>query len=190
MSKIFFLVSKRNVGMMLTLVSKRNVGMMLTLLSMLMLSSQAFAYCSSKGGNTSYEWIDSVDIGSFSHWSGTDGGYADNTSQLVDLAPGNVAISLNPGFRSSSYTEHWRVWIDFNQDEIFQTSELVYSGSSRSALHGSIVIQNMLGQTVLFEKLLEGKNNISTKNISEGTYIVSIQTENDKFVEKIIKSTK
>ncbi|MGH1541658.1 MAG: Ig-like domain-containing protein [Arenicella sp.] len=131
------------------LISKRSVSMPLAFLSLFFMSSSVFAYCSSKGNNTNYEWLERVDIGSFSHVSGSNGGYSDNTQQVINLAPGAVAISLTPGFRSSSYNEHWRVWIDFNQDDAFQSTEQVYSGSSSSALNGSIVIPNdaQSGQT-------------------------------------------
>ncbi|MCD9562173.1 GEVED domain-containing protein, partial [Tenacibaculum maritimum] len=37
------------------------------------------------------------------------------------------------GFRSSSYTEFFTVWIDFNQNGVFESSEEVVSGSSRSS---------------------------------------------------------
>ena len=108
----------------------------------LFFSQGVFAYCSSQGNNTSYEWIDSVTVGSLTNPSGSNNGYLDATQQVIDLSAGSVPISLEPGFRSSSYTEQWRVWIDFNQDDTFQATEQVYSGSSSGSLNGSITIPN------------------------------------------------
>ncbi|MDE0536627.1 GEVED domain-containing protein [Tenacibaculum sp. L6] len=40
---------------------------------------------------------------------------------------------VSAGFASSSYTEYWAVWIDFNKNGTFESSEKVVSGSSSSA---------------------------------------------------------
>jgi len=129
-------------NILILLMTKRNAAKTLSFLSLLLMYSQVFAYCSSSGNNTNYEWIESVDIGTFSNTSGSDYGYSDYTQQAIDVAPGAVDITLVPGFRSSSYNEYWRVWIDFNQDDEFQATEQVYSGTSSSTLTGSIVIPN------------------------------------------------
>lgn len=122
--------------------SKIRISGALILLAPFILISEASAYCSSKGHNVSYEWLERVELGTFSNASAANGGYADFSQQIIELAPGTVPISLEPGFRSSSYTEHWRVWIDFNQDDDFQVTELVYSASSTGSLSGSITIPN------------------------------------------------
>lgn len=122
--------------------TKTRISGALILFAPFIAQSEASAYCLSKGNSTSYEWIESFELGSFNNISASNGGYADFTQQIIDLAPGTVAIYLEPGFRSSSYTEHWRVWLDFNQDDDFQATELVFSGSSSSSLNGSITIPN------------------------------------------------
>ena len=66
--------------------------------------------------------------------TGDNGGYADFTSKVATLAQGSSnQMIVSAGFRSSSYTEHWAVWIDFNQNGTFESSEKVVSGSSSSA---------------------------------------------------------
>jgi len=97
--------------------------------------AQAVTYCTTGGNNTNYEWIDLVQIGSINNVTGTNGGYADFTSISTALAQGSsYTINFSAGFSSSSYTERWRVWIDFNQDGDFADSgEQVVSGSTSNA---------------------------------------------------------
>lgn len=90
-------------------------------------------YCSSKGNNASYEYIDNVAIGGISNVTGNNNGYADFTAQTGNLTYGNNTIIVSAGFSSSSYTEFWKVWIDFNQNGTFETNEEVVSGSSSSS---------------------------------------------------------
>ncbi|MFD0992877.1 endonuclease [Tenacibaculum geojense] len=91
------------------------------------------SYCSSKGNNASYEWIDNVVLGGISNATGNNGGYANFTSKVGNLSYGSNTIVVSAGFSSSSYTEFWKVWIDFNKNGIFESSEQVVSGSSSSS---------------------------------------------------------
>jgi hypothetical protein len=97
--------------------------------------SNSVSYCASKGNRSTYEWIDNVELGGMTNASGNDGGYKDNTSKVATLAQGSAtnAMIVSAGFRSTAYTEHWAVWIDFNRDGTFADSEKVVSGSSSSA---------------------------------------------------------
>ncbi|SOS55578.1 M4 family metallopeptidase [Tenacibaculum finnmarkense] len=90
-------------------------------------------YCESKGTNSSYEWIDAVSLGGMANTSASNGGYADFTSKIATLGQGSSnEITVSAGFKSTAYTEHWAVWIDFNQNGIFDTSEKVVTGASSS----------------------------------------------------------
>lgn len=91
------------------------------------------SYCASKGNNVNYEYIDNVAIGGISNATGANGGYGDFTAQTGNLSVGNNTIILSAGFASSAYTEHWRVWIDFNQNGTFESNEQVVSGSSSNS---------------------------------------------------------
>jgi len=53
-------------------------------------------------------------------------------------------IYISAGFMSSSYTEYWAIWIDYNQNGIFEDFEKVVSGSSSSSgiLYANITIPN------------------------------------------------
>ncbi|MBA6154937.1 endonuclease [Tenacibaculum sp. S7007] len=95
--------------------------------------SVVVTYCSSKGNNSSYEYIDNVVIGGISNSTSANGGYGDFTTQTGNLSYGNNTIIVSAGFSGSSYTENWRVWIDFNKNGTFDSNEEVVSGSSSSS---------------------------------------------------------
>ena len=92
-------------------------------------------YCASQGGSVAYEYIDYVRLGSISRTSGADGGYYDGTASSTTLAAGSsYSISYSARFVGSSYTEYWKIYIDYNQDGDFSDSgELVASRSSKSS---------------------------------------------------------
>ncbi|CAL2077000.1 endonuclease [Tenacibaculum sp. 190524A05c] len=91
------------------------------------------SYCASIGNNVNYEYIDNVAIGGISNSTSANGGYGNFTSQTGNLSYGSNTIVVSAGFTGSSYTENWKVWIDFNQNGTFETSEEVVSGSSSSS---------------------------------------------------------
>ncbi|MBL6444977.1 M4 family metallopeptidase [Fulvivirga sp. 29W222] len=101
-------------------------------------------YCASQGNNVTDEWIDLVSLGSINNATGANGGYGDFTSLSTDLARGNsYTINFSAGFASTSYTEYWSVWVDFNQDGDFNDSgEQVATGSSSSSatLSGTVAV--------------------------------------------------
>jgi chitodextrinase len=94
---------------------------------------QSISYCASKGSNSSYEWIDLVQLGNMTNTTGNNGGYADFTNKIATIAFGSNTIYYSAGFSSSSYVEYWHVWIDYNHDGIFADTERVAYGSSSSA---------------------------------------------------------
>jgi Zn-dependent metalloprotease/chitodextrinase len=90
----------------------------------------AITYCTSKGNSVADEFIDYVAIGGIANTTAGNGGYGDFTSQTGNLPYGSNTIVLSTGFSGSAYTEYWRVWIDFNKNGTFETSEQVVAGSS------------------------------------------------------------
>ena len=101
-------------------------------------------YCNSNGG-TSFEFIKRVQFGTIDNLSGNNGGYGNFTSISTDVTIGSlVSISISSGWVSASYAEAFNVWIDYNKNGSFETSELVYSKSkSKSAtVSGSFTIAN------------------------------------------------
>jgi hypothetical protein len=93
-------------------------------------------YCTSRGNNTSYEYINRVVLGTINNTSGNNGGYYNYTALSTNLS-GNTSytISLTPGFTSSSYNEYWTVYIDYNHNGSFSDAgERIVSGNSSSTL--------------------------------------------------------
>ncbi|MFO7842164.1 MAG: GEVED domain-containing protein, partial [Bacteroidales bacterium] len=91
-------------------------------------------YCESKGNNSSYEWIDLVELNEMSNATGDDGGYADYTSMTATVSrDAEQTIYVSCGFSGSSYTEYWHVWIDWDHSGTFDADEEMVSGSSSSA---------------------------------------------------------
>ena len=91
-------------------------------------------YCDSQGNNSSFEWIDFVSLSDMSNSTGNNGGYQDFTSNVATVSAGqNYTITVSAGFSGTLYLEFWKIWIDFNQDGIFdEDTEQVTSGSSSS----------------------------------------------------------
>jgi len=96
--------------------------------------SNVVSYCASKGNNVTYEWIDLVELGTMSNVTSKNSGYGDFTSKVATASIGTNTIKFSAGFKSTSYTEYWHVWIDLNHNGTFDSDErLVYGSSSSSA---------------------------------------------------------
>ena len=107
------------------------------------------SYCTASSNRSSYEHIAGVKVGNFNNTSGA-ANYSDFTNQTIDLTAGvNQTIELTPGFSSGSYSEYFRVWIDYNGDCDFDDAgELVYtSGSTTSTVSGTIAVPANLNLT-------------------------------------------
>jgi PKD repeat protein len=98
-------------------------------------------YCTSSAGNQNYEYIAGVSVGDLNNSSGASP-YSDYTYLSANITQGNsVSVSLTPGFTSSSYTEYWKIWIDYNGDHDFGDSgEEVFAGSGSSTVTGSFTV--------------------------------------------------
>ena len=89
-------------------------------------------YCSASGNNQNYEYIDLVQLGTINNVTGANGGYGDFTAMSTTLVTGNsYTINFSAGFPGSTYSENWRIWIDFNHDGDFaDAGEQIVSGST------------------------------------------------------------
>ncbi|MTI33403.1 GEVED domain-containing protein [Xanthovirga aplysinae] len=85
-------------------------------------------YCESSSNNSVTEYISAVQIGDFSHSSGGDR-YSHYTAQTIPLEMGqNTNLSIDT-YVNGNYTEYIKVWIDYDQDETFESSELIFENS-------------------------------------------------------------
>lgn len=111
-------------------------------------NNQSVQYCSAASTNPNYEYIKTVQVGAFSNTSaGTT--YSDFTAKIVALTPGaTISVTLTPGFSGSSYTEFWKIWIDYNKDGDFaDAGEEVFSKSAQTAVTGTFVVPSGLTGT-------------------------------------------
>ncbi|MDO5656188.1 MAG: GEVED domain-containing protein [Flavobacteriaceae bacterium] len=98
-------------------------------------------YCIPALDCTDNDMITSVTFGDISTTSGcSPNGYADNTSMSTTVETGNsytIAVGVGDGWMNESVS----VWIDFNNNFIFETSEFTYIGTgSNNIVSGSISI--------------------------------------------------
>ncbi len=101
-------------------------------------------YCTSAGGSTADEWIQSVAIGTFTNSSGNNSGYGNYTGTNVAFVKGTAySFTLTPGFTSTSFPEYWKIWMDLNNDKDFaDAGELLYDAgtTSTTARTGTITV--------------------------------------------------
>jgi uncharacterized repeat protein (TIGR02543 family) len=98
-------------------------------------------YCTSSAGNQGYEYIAGVAVADLNNSSGASP-YTDFTYLAANVTQdASVSVSLTPGFTGSSYTEYWKIWIDYNRDNDFEDAgEEVFSGSGSSVVSGSFTV--------------------------------------------------
>ncbi len=107
------------------------------------------SYCTSESGNYNYEYIGTVEIGSYTNTSGGSY-YTDYTSEIVSVVVGSNSVTLTPVFPGSTYNENWRIWIDFNKDGDFEDAdeEVFAPAATSSAVSGTFnVPSSFSGQT-------------------------------------------
>lgn len=101
-------------------------------------------YCNPGTYDASGEWIARVNLGTLNNESVSNDGYgffSDLQAPYIEQN-GTYDILLKPGFSEQSYSEYFLVWIDFNQDGVFASEELVYDPgmTTRDSLIGQITI--------------------------------------------------
>lgn len=101
-------------------------------------------YCISAGTDSDDEWIGYVGIGDIANSSGNDNGYADYSNYSTDLhRDASYEIKLMPDYpTSTTYTERFRVWIDWNRNGVFDDpSERVYTSvGATDTVTGNITV--------------------------------------------------
>ncbi len=95
-------------------------------------------YCASKGTSQTDEWISRVRVAALDKTS-TASQYSDFTAFTANLTRGTSAsVTLNTTYRSTIYTEYWRIWIDYNHDgDFLDTGEQVFSKSGKTSVTGT-----------------------------------------------------
>lgn len=102
-------------------------------------------YCSANGNNASEEYISRVQLGSIDKTSTAgSGGYSDFTSESTNLSKGSsYTVTVTPTWTGTTYSEAYRVWIDYNQDGDFtDAGEQVWtqSATQNTTVSGSFTV--------------------------------------------------
>lgn len=102
----------------------------------------AVSYCTSRGNNTTYEYINKVVLGTINNTSGNNSGYGNYTALSTNLAGSTSnTITLTPGFAGTSYREYWKVYIDYNKNGVFtDAGENVVTTNSTAAVSASFTV--------------------------------------------------
>lgn len=79
-------------------------------------------YCPVIGANANLEWIDSIYVNGFSNKSGHNNGWLRSEQIITALTPGeSYSFRVVPDFSESTFTEHYSIYIDFDQNGVFDT---------------------------------------------------------------------
>lgn len=89
-------------------------------------------YCASKGNSVTDEWIDLVQLNTINNVTTANAGYGNFTNLSTNLVSGtSYTVYFSAGFKSTAYTEYWYIWVDWNQNGTFESTELINSSSSK-----------------------------------------------------------
>lgn len=141
--------------------------------------SAAASYCASSGGGN-YEYIANVNVADLDNASTGTAAYTDFSGLIANLEHGTNAITLTPGFVNTAYTEHFAVYIDFNNDgDFIDSGEKVMTGSGKGAITGSINVPTSASGTTRMRVSMKYNQAVSNacENFASGEvedYTVSI----------------
>jgi len=99
-------------------------------------------YCSVSGANNNLEWIDTVRLNGVVKGTGPNAGWLQSDQIITALTPGNsYLVQVTPGFAESIFTERYSVYIDFDQNGVFDLpAERVVSDVSTSGTLNQMII--------------------------------------------------
>lgn len=80
-------------------------------------------YCPALGEDVSDEWIETVEVNSYMNTSGANNGYVMFPGMGLELEKGETyPVTLTPGYSSFTFNEYFRLWIDLDQNGLFEDS--------------------------------------------------------------------
>ncbi|MEM8906338.1 MAG: GEVED domain-containing protein, partial [Bacteroidota bacterium] len=111
---------------------------------------QPVNYCTRSAEQPWIEWIANVQFGDIDHTTFKTP-YGDYTDISTTLGLGaELPIRLTPAFSWPVFDEHWRVWIDWNQDgDFLDANETVVEANDEGVIHtlAQVPVDAMLGKT-------------------------------------------
>src|SRR5690625_463505 len=119
----------------------------------------AQSYCSPNAGSSIIEEITHISVGDLElSNNNSSSGYIDNTDEIVNMASEQSYEIALQGYTGGSFTNYFTVWVDWNQDGIFDDDEMfpigsIYnsSGNDGEKAEGTIEVPSsaQLGQTTM-----------------------------------------
>ena len=111
-------------------------------------SLKSQTYCSSKGELPWEQWISNVQLNTINNTSGkfkdfNTLGYSDYTHLSTTIAknrPYQLIVNPSLSWIGNFSDVYCRVWIDYNGNKTFETSELVFQGTNRDAFSSNITV--------------------------------------------------
>lgn len=95
--------------------------------------------CISAGRTTSGEWIQKVTLNGAVKLSGNNGGYINYSAPFTTLYRGHYhPLELMPLFLGGAKDEHWAVFIDLNQNLIYEPEEELFTANSTATITGQL----------------------------------------------------
>jgi hypothetical protein len=103
----------------------------------LLIAQSKYTYCSTKSDFPWHEWIAKIQIGEQFKTS-EKSIFSDFTDFSFDLQRNkNIEITLTSAFSYSTYDEYWSIWIDYNQNGIFDlATETAFEGEIKRPANG------------------------------------------------------
>ncbi|WP_133610978.1 reprolysin-like metallopeptidase [Flavobacterium cheniae] len=156
------------------------------------LASNNSTYCNSTGA-TATEYINSVMVDTFNNTSGNNNGYGNYRAMSINLATGSTTkIMITPKWFGAARAEYYNVWIDFNQNGTFETSELVFSKSNTKlkSVSGPLYIPTnaLTGNTVMRVSMKNNSLPTACETFSAGEvedYTINIVTNTTRSADEV-----
>ena len=156
------------------------------------LVSNNSTYCNSTGA-TATEYINSVMVDTFNNTSGNNNGYGNYRAMSINLATGSTTkIMITPKWFGAARAEYYNVWIDFNQNGTFETSELVFSKSNTKlkSVSGPLYIPTnaLTGNTVMRVSMKNNSLPTACETFSAGEvedYTINIVTNTTRSADEV-----
>ena len=156
------------------------------------LVSNNSTYCNSTGA-TATEYINSVMVDTFNNTSGNNNGYGNYRAMAINLATGSTTkIMITPKWFGAARAEYYNVWIDFNQNGTFETSELVFSKSNTKlkSVSGPLYIPTnaLTGNTVMRVSMKNNSLPTACETFSAGEvedYTINIVTNTTRSADEV-----
>lgn len=114
------------------------------------------SYCASSSAFPWHDWIAGVQFGTINNPSSKTS-YSDFTSLSTNVIAGqSYPVTLTAGFSWYTYSEYWKVWIDYNQDGTFQEPEEVVFEQAVSAPPNGTNTFDVVGSIEIPSRAFEG----------------------------------